>query len=167
MIIAIKDFRDEEYFIPKSVFEELGAVVKTASSKTGEALGSYGGVAMVDLTINNLQVRDFDAIIFIGGSGAVGYAENKECHRIAKDVVETGKVLGAICIAPIILAKAGVLKDRNAVVWSNVMDKSGVKILTEAGARYVPNDVVIDGNIITANGPESARKFAEAIAKTL
>jgi len=137
MIIAPIDFRDEEYFIPKSVFEGHGAEVITASLKKGEALGSYGGVIEVDSIVSGLKSNNLDALIFVGGSGAVGFLEDKNCHQLAKEIDSTGKILGAICIAPIILARTGVLAGRKATVWSSPTDKTAVKILKESGAQYI------------------------------
>ena len=167
MIIAPKDFRDEEYIFPKDIFQDKGIEVLTFSSKKGEAIGTYGGVVRVDSALGDLKAANFAAVVFIGGSGAVNYMQNDVCHKIAKDTVEKGKVLGAICIAPTILAKAGVLKDKKAVVWSSETDKSAVKILKQEGADFQARPVVVDGNIVTAEGPQAARRFAEEIVKLL
>ena len=81
--------------------------------------------------------------------------------------MEKQKILAAICIAPAILAKAGVLEGKNATVWSSVLDKGPIKILEENGANYVEKDVVVDGNIITANGPQAASEFGRKIVEIL
>lgn len=167
MIIAFKDFRDEEYFIPKQVLKTGGSKITTVSSELGKAIGTYGGEVNVDITLDKLKVDDFEAIIFIGGSGALKYVEDETCWKIAKETVLKNKVLGAICIGPAILARAGVLSGKKATVWSSPLDKSAVKILKEEGAIYEDDQVVQDGNIVTANGPQVARKFGETIAKLL
>jgi len=167
MVIAFQDFRDEEYFIPKNIFLGEGMEVKTVSSKKGKAVGSYGGVTEVDLILDDLKVSDFDGIVFIGGSGAAKYIEDEKCHRIAQEAISQDKVLGAICIAPAILARSGLLKNKKATVWSSALDKSAVKILKEEGADYQPEPLVIEGKIITANGPQAARKFGETIVRVL
>ena len=165
LIIAFKDFRDEEYFIPKQVLKSGGSRITTVSSELGKALGTYGGEVNVDLTLDKLKVDDYDAIIFIGGSGALKYTEDETCWKIAQESVQKNKVLGAICIGPVIMARAGVLSGKKATVWSSPLDKSAVKILKEEGAIFEDNQVVQDGNIITANGPQVARKFGETILK--
>ena len=167
MIIAFKDFRDEEYFIPKQVLAGRGNRITTVSSELGKAIGSYGGEVNIDMVLNNVRVDDFDAVIFIGGSGALKYIEDETCWKIAKETVLKNKILGAICIGPAILARAGVLSGKKATVWSSPLDKSAVKILKEGGAIYEDSQVVEDGNIVTANGPEVARRFGETIAKAL
>ena len=167
IIIAQQDFRDEEYFIPKSIFEGEGATVETVSTEVGKAIGSYGGEVEATLGFEDLTVLAFDALIFVGGSGAQKYIDDEKCWQIAKDAVEQNKVLGAICIAPAILARAGVLKNKKATVWSSALDKSTVKILKDEGANYQAEPVVVDGKIITANGPQAARKFGEAVVRGL
>ena len=167
MIIAFRDFRDEEYLIPKKILSSAGAEIITASASLGRAIGKLGGEAEVNLLLENLKVEDYQAILFVGGQGAFKYIDDQTSHQIAREAVKNNKVLGAICIAPLILAKAGVLQGKKAVVWSSVMDKSAVKILKESGAVYQDSQVVVDGRIITANGPQSAKKFAEAIIKIL
>jgi len=167
IIIAFNNFRDEEYFIPKQVLEMEGNKVITVSSQLGKAIGTYGGEVNIDMILEDIKINEFDAIIFAGGSGALAYLENKTCWEIAKHAISNKKVLGAICIGPTILARAGVLLNKKATVWSSPLDKSAIKILKEGGAIFGDNQVVQDGNIITANGPEASRKFGEAIARLL
>ena len=167
MIIAFRDFQDEEYFISKEVFEKNGAEVKTISTKEGEAIGSQGGETGVDILLDDFKTSDFDAVIFIGGSGAPKYLDNETSYNIAKQAISEKKVLAAICIAPTILAKAGVLFEKKASVWSSLLDKNSIKILKGNGAVYQDKPVVIDDNIVTGNGPGAAKEFGEAISSLL
>lgn len=167
MIIAFKDFRDEEYFVPKEILEGAGAEIKTVSNQTGEALGVDGGEAKVDLLIDNLNPADFDAIVFIGGSGCLKELDNENSYKAAKEAVSQQKVIAAICISPVILAKAGILKGKKAAVWSSSLDKSPIRTLKDNKATYQDDEVVIDGKIVTASGPSAAEKFAEAIIELL
>ncbi|HNZ84021.1 MAG TPA: DJ-1/PfpI family protein [Candidatus Pacearchaeota archaeon] len=166
-IIAFKDFRDPEYFIPKEILNKAGITTFCASSKQGTAIGVEGGEEDVDIILEQVKVKDYDAIIFVGGIGAAGYINNPLAHKIAQDAVIERKILAGICIGPTILAKAGVLKGVKATVWSSLMDKSAIRILQDQKALYQPENVVIDGKIITADGPGSAQAFALAIVKAL
>ncbi len=167
LIVAGEDFRDEEYFVPKEILERAGAEIKTASDKTGVARGADGGEVKVDLLVQEVNPVDFDAVIFIGGPGALEHLDNEISYKLARDTIERGKILAAICVSPEILAKAGVLKNKKATVWSSALDKSAVKILKEGGAIYEDENAVIDGKIITANGPSSAKEFGEKISSIL
>jgi protease I len=167
MIIAFRDFRDAEYFVPKEILEKAGAKITTASTRIGTAIGADGGDTEVDLLIENLNVADFDAVVFIGGPGALDYLDNENSYKVARETIEKDKILGSICISPVILAKAGVLKGKRATVWSSSLDRGPVKILKENGAIYEDKDVVQDGKIITANGPGAAEEFGKKLVEGL
>jgi protease I len=167
MVIAFKDFRDEEYFVPREILEEAGAEVKTASNKKGTAIGADGGEVEVDFLVSEINPVEFDAIVFIGGPGALKNLDNEDSYQLAKETISQDKILAAICISPVILAKAGVLEGKKATVWSSPLDKSAVKILTEKGAIYQDELVVVDGKIITGNGPQAARKFGETLVEVI
>ncbi|MBC7347996.1 MAG: DJ-1/PfpI family protein [Clostridia bacterium] len=100
--------------------------------------------------------------LFVGGEGAREYWDDLQAHRIAREALEQGKVLGAICLAPVTLANAGVLAGRKATVWPDEAAR-----LKAAGAKYTGSGVEIDGRIVSASGPESAKDFGEAIARLL
>lgn len=163
MIIASKNFRDEEYFIPFDIFQKEGAKITTASSVKGEIIGIEGGEARATLILKEVKINNFDAVIFAGGGGASEYFDNNEAHRIAQEAVNKHKILAAICIAPIILARAGVLGGKRATVWSSILDKTGKKELKEARCAVEDKNIVIDGKIITADGPSASEDFAKAI----
>jgi len=167
LVIAFRDFRDVEYFIPREILEEAGAQIITVSTQKGVAVGADGGEVEVNLAAPEVNVENFDAVAFIGGPGMGQNLENEDFQKIAKEAVKAEKVIGAICIAPALLAKAGVLTGKKATVWSSPLDKSAIKMLKEGEAEYVPEDVVVDGKIITASGPQAAKQFAEKLIKAL
>jgi protease I len=167
MVVASENFRDEEYFVPKEILEKEGAEIKTVSDKTGAVRGADGGSAKADLLVQDVNPAEFDAVIFIGGPGALKHLDNEDSYKLARAAVEQEKILGAICVSPVILAKAGVLKGKKATVWSSALDKSSVKILKENGANYADEDAIVDGKIITAHGPSSAKEFGEKISSML
>ena len=166
LIIASENFRDEEYFITKEVLEKNGISVTTVCDKT-KAIGKFGGEAFADLLIDDLNIDDFDAIIFAGGQGAVKLLDNEMTYLILRKAMIMKKLIAAICIAPTILAKSGILKDRKATVWSTDMDKSAIRILQLNDGIYERKSIVKDGNIITAENAEYAQEFGEAIVAEL
>ena len=162
MIIASQNFRDEELLEPKAIIESVGNDVTVASSSLSQSVGMLGAKVKPDITIKDINVNDYDAIIFIGGSGASEFWQDATAHKIVHDTIDKGKILGAICIAPVILAKAGVLKGKKATVWQSEKGR-----LTAEGSTYTGAPVEIDGKIITANGPTSARAFGNALLRAL
>lgn len=167
MVIAFRDFRDEEYFTPKKILEDAGLEVKTASNKKGVAIGADGGETEVDFLISEINPDDFNAIIFIGGPGCLNALDSEDSYHLIREAVSKEKILAAICISPVILAKAGTLKGKNATVWNSALERSPVRTLEDNGAIYEDESVVIDGKIITANGPAAAKEFAEEIVRLL
>ncbi len=163
MVIAFKDFRDEEYFVPKRILEEHGFLIETTSNKKGIALGASGGEVEIEKAINEINVDEFEGVIFVGGSGMAKELDNLDFQKLAKDFFDRNKLVSAICIAPGVLAKAKILENKKATIWSSSLDKSPIKILEENGAIYQNENVVRDQNIITANGPQPAEEFAKAI----
>jgi protease I len=161
-ITASEVFRDEEYYKPKQALENAGVEVITASTKIGELVGKFGFKATSALLIENVSSNDFDAIVFIGGGGASVFFDNESALSLANDFFKQGKPTAAICIASVTLANAGVLKGKKATVFVD-----GKEFLLKAGALYTGKPLEIDGNIITANGPEIAEDFGKAILKAL
>lgn len=162
MIIAQNNFRDEELLTPKEVLEKNGVVVTVASSSLKGSTGMLGAKVKPDILFTNIKVADYDAVIFVGGSGSSEYWDEPAAHKIANDANSAKKIVGAICIAPVTLAKAGLLKNKKATTFS-----STVKDIKSFGAQYTGADVERDGNIITASGPAAAQKFGEALVRAL
>ena len=162
MIIAQDNFRDEELFQPKEILEKNGIEVKIASTSLNSIKGMLGGKAQADILVQDIDIKNFAALIFVGGSGATQYWDDPLAHKLTKDALALDKVVAAICIAPVTLAKAGILKGRRATVFS-----SEAALLKANGANYTGSGVEKDGKIITASGPAAAKEFGEEIAKAL
>lgn len=162
LIIASRNFRDEELFETKQELEKANIDTVIASTKTGVIRGMLRGKAEAAMLVNDIVVDDYDAIIFIGGSGAREYFDNSVALNIARQAARKKKVLAAICIAPAVLANAGVLDGVRATCFSTEKFK-----LKKAGAQYTGADVERDGLIITSNGPRAAGQFGKTIANAL
>lgn len=161
-IIAKHLFRDEEYLIPKQILEQNGIIVMTASSEKGECIGKLGAKVNAEISLNQVKVSDFDAVVFVGGPGASQYFHDKTAHKIANDFFNAGKLVCAICGGANILSEAGILKGKRATAFSAYEND-----LKEHGAVWTGKNVEIDGKVITANGPAAAKEFGDAIVKAL
>lgn len=162
MIIAPENFRDEELFKPKQIFEDAGVEVTVASRRLGEVTGMLGGRVKVDKKMDGISAEDYDAVIFVGGVGASTYFNDEKAMKLATDVYKEGKIVGAICIAPSVLANAGLLEKRVATCFPSESHN-----LKDRGAHYTGGDVEQEENIITAKGPQAAEKFARKILDNL
>jgi protease I len=162
LIIASQKFRDEEFLRPKKILEEGGVEVTVASSSLTTATGMLGAKVKPDILLEDVKVDDYDAVVFVGGSGASEYWNSTLAHSIAREAEEKGKLLCAICIAPVTLANAGLLRNRRATVFGSEIGKLKAK-----GAVYTAAGVEKDGRIITGQGPEYASEFGRAILGAL
>ena len=162
LVIAEKQFRDEEYEVPRDMLQAAGFSVLTVSTSKNTATGKLGLKVTPDTLITDVVPAELDALVFIGGGGSEQYFTDPLAHHLAKTMVDLEKVLGAICIAPVILANAKVLVGKNATVFPD-----GANVLQQNGANYTDVEVEVDGKIITGNGPEAAKAFSEALIKLL
>lgn len=162
MVIAEKNFRDEEFFQPRGVLKKAGVKVDVACSNTKSAKGTLGATVIPDKLVSEIDPTAYDAVIFIGGAGCRQYWEDEGALFIIREAAVSGKIVAGICSAAATLALAGVLEGKKATVFSGEAD-----VLKDKGAIYTAKPVEIDGNIITADGPASAVAFGEAIVKKL
>lgn len=162
MVIAPETFRDEEYELPKQVLEERGARVVTASTRRGTCHGKLGATAEAELAVAEADALDYDAVIFIGGAGSQVFFDDPYAQSLARAARTHQRVLAAICIAPSILARAGLLNGWPATAFESQRDD-----LEAHGAIWTGEPVTIQGHVITASGPAAARDFGIAIAEAL
>ncbi|MBU0629854.1 MAG: DJ-1/PfpI family protein [Candidatus Margulisbacteria bacterium] len=161
-IIAFNGFRDEEYQQPREELEKNGILVTVASSGTGTATGKLGLKVNIDKIVKDVAVGDYEALVLVGGPGCYDYYDDRQVQQLVRDFHSAGKVTAGICSAAAILAIAGILKGIRATVFPGEAER-----LKKAGAIYGAKGLEVDGKIITADGPENARRFGSAIATAL
>ncbi len=162
MVVSPIDFRDEEYFEPKAVLESAGIQVLTASIQGQTAKSTAGQEINLDLTVSDADAARFDGVVFVGGTGMSQITGDESLQVLAQKFNSAGKLTAAICVAPEILAKGGLLAGKNATCWEGAKAE-----LEKGGAVCQGNSVVADGNIITGSGPEAAKEFGEKIVEFL
>jgi len=120
--------------------------------------GDNGLKVKADTDFYNVNDKNFSAVVLIGGIGSKNYWDNEQLHNIVKKFKRAGKIVAAICSAPIILAKAGLLTNIPATCWSE--DKNE---LIKLGINYNDRSIISEKGIITSDGPRSAEQFAETV----
>jgi protease I len=162
MIIPSERFRDEELFETKDELEKFGYKIKIASTHKGKCPGSRGGSAYAEFDIKEIDPAIYDCVVYVGGGGSKLLFNNEIALKIASEMHKSRKIVAAICLAPVILANAGILIGKNATV-------AGTEATTieNKGAKYTGPGVTVDENIVTANAPKSSRLFGQAIGKLL
>ncbi len=162
MIISPDNFRDEELAVPQNILTQQGASVKIASQSMQICKGMLDARVNPDMLISDIKPDKWDALILIGGSGSKIYWDDTSVHAILKDAFKQGKIIGAICLAPVTCANAGILAGKKATVFESEASR-----LKGKGAEYTGASVQRDGKIITASGPPAAKEFGDAIAAAL
>lgn len=163
-IIAQQNFRDEELETPKRILEENGIQTTVASITRSEASGMLGARVQPDIIVRDINPEHYDALIVVGGSGSPRLADYPEVLSVIRRFDEQKKLIAAICLATTVLAKAGILDGVTVTVYPT--DWS-IATLQRYGANYTEKHVVVDGRIVTADGPQSAEEFAKKILELL
>ena len=161
MVIAPVDFRDEEYFETRKILEDVGNKITVVNSNGQPSKSSFGKSVKPDKALYEVDAKDFDAIIFVGGSGTKAYFNNQQALNLAREFSKSGKVVAAICIAPTILVNAGILNRKKATSFPS--ERNNINAI----GYYTGKSVEVDGKIITANGPLAAKEFGKKIADAL
>ena len=165
MVIPHTQFRDEEYLEPKKILEDEGAKVVVASTTARVCYGMKGGTVQAEIAISDAKADEFNALVICGGSSVPEFFWNdKKLAELAVAMNAGGKIVAAICLSTVVLAKAKLLTGREATVY---FLPQAIHELKESGAEYVKETLIIHDNIILAEGPTDSQRFGQAIRAAL
>lgn len=163
-ILVEEDFEDSEFMEPLRALKDADARVVIVGSGSKQTYAGKRGSAKitVDTTADKVKADDFDAVVVPGG-----YAPDKmRLYQSMIDLVrkahDNGKIVAAICHGPQLLISADVVRGRRVTSWPSIAVD-----LKNAGANWVDEPVVKDGNIITSRKPVDLPKFNRAIIEAL
>ncbi|MCX6701074.1 MAG: DJ-1/PfpI family protein [Methanomicrobiales archaeon] len=163
--IAPEKFRDEEFSEPIDALQNAGIAFDIASTHRGTCVGMFGARTTATLSFEEVDPGQYDGLVIVGGPGSQVHLWNDEMLvHLAKFFQKSGKVIAAICLAPVVLARAGVLKGKKATYFENPASDFEMK---KGGAIIMKAPVVTDGRVITANGPLAAKEFGAAVVNNL
>jgi deglycase len=163
LIVATNGFEEWELFGPRQILQNRGAEVVLASLTRDPIQGTVhdqpGKTITPDLTVDEANADDFDALILPGG------VRNPDTLRIHGNVIDLirdfareGKPIGAICHGPWLLVEADLVRGRTATSWPSIRTD-----LRNAGAQVVDQAVVTDGMIVTSRKPDDVEAFTDAL----
>jgi protease I len=163
LIVATDGFEEWELFGPRQILQGRGAEVVLASLTRDPIQATVhddpGKTIRPDLTIDEANADDFDALILPGG------VRNPDKLRVHGNVIalisrfaEQGKPIGAICHGPWLLVEADLLRGRTATSWPSIRTD-----LRNAGAKVVEEPAVTDGNVVTSRKPDDVEAFTDAL----
>ncbi|MEZ0388133.1 MAG: DJ-1/PfpI/YhbO family deglycase/protease [Verrucomicrobium sp.] len=178
-VLAADGFEEIELTGPVWYFKALGATVDIVAPKFNPAPARYGlstpemaknhimaiqylnpaGWIKVDRTADQIKVGDYDAVFIPGGAwNPDNLRYDKDVIRFVQDFNKSGKLIAAICHAPVVLASAEILKGKKLTGYWNIQSD-----LTNAGGQVLEQAVVVDGNLITSRHPIDVADFSIAV----
>jgi len=163
LIVATDGFEEWELFGPREILTRRGAEVVLASPKLDPIQATVhddpGKTIRPDLTIDQANADDFDALILPGGVRNPDHLRmNVKAIALIRRFNEQGRPVAAICHGPWLLVEADLLRGRTATSWPSIRTD-----LRNAGANVVDEAVVVDGNIITSRNPDDVEAFTNAV----
>ncbi|HYY80798.1 MAG TPA: type 1 glutamine amidotransferase domain-containing protein [Actinomycetes bacterium] len=156
------DYEDLELWYPVLRLREEGAEVVVAGLGAPSYTGKYGLVAEPDAHVDDLHMADFDGILVVGGWAPDKLRRSEKVLELVRQADAAGKLLGVICHGGWVPASAGVLKGRTMTCTVGIRDD-----VMNAGATYVDEPVVVDGNLVTARRPPDLPEYGAALVEAL
>ncbi|MEZ4523151.1 MAG: type 1 glutamine amidotransferase domain-containing protein [Thermomicrobiales bacterium] len=161
MVLA-ENFEDSEAVEPKQYLEERGATVTVIGIETGTINGKKGAQIEATTTFDSVEPGQFDALVIPGGGSPENLRIVDDAVEFTREFVQTGKPVAAICHGAQLLISADVLRGMTVTCVAKVRDD-----VINAGANYVDEELVVDGNIISSRVPGDLPAFNKAIADAL
>ncbi len=162
MIFAEREFEDFELHYPRIRFIEEGAEVVVAGAGEKEYKGKRGTTVTVTGNIENYEPKDFDGLIIPGGWAPDKMRLSGTMVRFTKEMNTLKRPIGAICHAGWMLASADIVRGKRVTSYKSIKDD-----LIHAGAEWVDEAAVVDGNLVTSRTPDDLPEFCRALIRLL
>lgn len=162
-ILVEEQYNDREFWYPFYRLQEEGAEVIVIGPRSGLVYAGAAGIPVKsDAAADKVGVGELDGLIIPGGYAPDRMRRCSAMVNLVRGMVEGGKVVAAICHAGWMLASAKVLAGRTVTGFFAIRDD-----LEHAGARFVDQDVVVDGNVVTSRTPDDLPAFMRAVLEKL
>jgi protease I len=162
-ILAENNYHELELWYPLLRLREAGATVTVVGMPGAQEYQSkHGYPVKVDVAANAVTAKDYDAVIVPGGFAPDAMRRHKPMLDLVRGVFERGGIVATICHAAWVPISAGILKGKRATCVPAIKDD-----VINAGAQYIDEEVVQDGNLITSRTPNDLPAFCRTIITAL
>jgi protease I len=161
-ILAENLYQEMELWVPYYRFKEEGAAVTIIGTGSKSYTSKAGYPVTADRSADEVKAADFDAVVIPGGYAPDLMRRSAAMVKLVKDASQQGKVVASICHAAWVLCSAGIVRGKAATCYHSIKDD-----LVNAGARYVDQEVVVDGHLITSREPKDLPAFCREIIRAL
>jgi len=162
LIVSADGFEDSELSEPLRRLQDKGVATELAAPHRGTITGKHGCRAEAELTLDEVRPERYELLVLPGGRAPAVLQKNTRAVAIARDFLEAGKPVAAICHGPQVLIPSGLLAGRSATCYGGIAAE-----LKAAGVRYRDRAVVVDGNLITSRKPADLPAFMQAVFEAL
>ena len=162
-VLVEQQYQEMEVWYPVYRLREAGCQVTLVGPDAGASYPSkLGYPAKSDKAAKDVKAGDFDGIVIPGGFAPDFIRRNEPMLKLVRDMAEQGKVLAAICHGPWVLCSTTALRGKKATCFFAIKDD-----VINAGGKYVDEECVVDGNLITSRKPDDLPAFVVAVMKAL
>jgi protease I len=161
-ILVEDQYQDQEVWYPYYRLLEAGHQVTVVGTNKKEFKSKHGYPILANVTVDKVAANDFDAVIVPGGYAPDILRRYPAVIRLVRELHQQGKPIAAICHGGWVLCSADVLRGKTVTGFFSIKDD-----LINAGAKYVDQEVVRDGNLITSRKPDDLPAFLRAILEAL
>jgi len=162
-LLVEQQYQELEVWYPYYRLKEAGATVVMVGPEAGKSYPSkLGYPAKSDKAARDVSAGDFAAVVIPGGFAPDFFRRDPETIRFVRDMHTRGKVVAAICHGPWLLCSTGALKGKRATSFFAIKDD-----VVNAGANWVDEETVVDGNVITARKPDDLPAFTQAVIRAV
>lgn len=158
LILIAQGFEDSEFFCPYYRLLEEGIEVDVAGPQSGKVTGKHSYEFEAGIAFSELKDSDYDLLVLPGGKGPETVRLHQPAVNVARKMIGDGRTVAAICHGAQVLISADALRGRRATCWKAIRDD-----LKAAGAEYLDEEVVTDGNLITSRQPKDLPAFCRTI----
>lgn len=166
-ILATDGFEQVELSEPKAALEREGAIIRIVSEQHGDIIGFHhdvrGDQFSVDLTLDEADPQDFDALLLPGGHVNAGRLRHlPQAQQFVRGIQNEGKTIGVICHGAWLLVSAGLVQGRTLTSWPSLQEE-----IRAAGGNWIDQEAVTDGNWVSSRKPEDIPAFNQRMIEAI